>query len=101
MTREVLPNRREIETFKFFHENIRYHCSFSRYSDGRIAEIFVDAGKVNAGVQTLMRDGAIIISLALQHGASLATIKHAMTMGENDLPASPLGKLLEVVMEKV
>lgn len=98
MTREALPNRREIETLKFEHGGIKHHCSFSRYEDGRLSEIFVDAGKVTTGVQSIMRDGAIIISLALQFGAPAETLRHAMTRNDTGEAASPLGRLLDEVV---
>lgn len=96
--REALPNRREIETFRFEHAGIKHHCSFSLYEDGRPSEVFIDAGKVNTGIQNVMRDGAIIISLALQHGCPVETLRHAMTRTDGNEPASALGKLLDLVM---
>jgi len=95
--RETLANRRQIETFKFQFEGIRHHCSFSRFPDGRLAEVFIDAGKVNTGVGNFMRDGAILLSLALQFGAPVATLRHAMTRDDHEAPASPLGALLDNV----
>ena len=99
MTREQLPNRRESEIFRFDFAGIKHHCSVSRYDDGRPAEIFIDAGKVNTGVQNLMRDGAILISLALQFGAPVETLRHAMTRGENGEAASALGNLLDLIVD--
>lgn len=100
MTREALPNRRQTSTFKFDFAGIKHHCSVSNFNDGRPAEIFVDAGKVNTGVQNIMRDGAILISLALQHGCPVETLRHAMTRTDSEDPASALGKLLDMVMEQ-
>lgn len=100
MTREPLPNRRETQTFRFEFAGIKHHYSVSNYDDGRPAEIFVDAGKVNTGVQNIMRDGAILISLALQHGCPVETLRHAMTRTDTEEPASALGKLLDMVMEQ-
>lgn len=86
--REALPNRRATQTFKF---------EFA--ADGRPAEIFIDAGKVASGVQNVMRDGAILISLALQHGCPVETLRHAMTRDDVGAAASPLGALLDLVVE--
>ena len=97
--REALPNRRQTQTFKFEFAGIRHHCSVSHYSDGRPAEIFIDAGKVNTGVQNIMRDGAILISLALQFGAPVETLRHAMTRDDTGSAASPLGALLDLIVE--
>lgn len=95
--REALPNRREIETFRFEHAGIKHHCSVSRYEDGRLSEVFIDCGKVNSAVQTMARDGAILISLALQHGCPVETLRHAMTRDDESCPSTPLGKLLDMV----
>lgn len=97
MSREALPNRRETQTFKFEFAGIRHHCSVSHYPDGRPAELFIDAGKVASGVQNIMRDGAILISLALQHGCPVETLRHAMTRDDIGSAASPLGALLDLV----
>jgi hypothetical protein len=98
--REALPNRRQTQTFKFEFAGIKHHCSVSHYADGRPAEIFIDAGKVNTGVQNIMRDGAILISLALQHGCPVETLRHAMTRTDTEDPASALGKLLDLVGQR-
>jgi hypothetical protein len=100
MTRATLPNRREIETSKFEFAGIKHHVSTSRFDDGRPAEVFINAGKANTGIQNLMRDGAILISLALQFGCPVETLQHAMTRGESDEAASPLGKLLDILVER-
>lgn len=95
--REALPNRRQTSTFKFEFAGIKHHCSVSNYDDGRPAEIFIDAGKVNTGVQNIMRDGAILISLALQFGAPVQTLRHAITRDDTGRAASPLGALLDLI----
>lgn len=97
--REALPNRPETVTFKFEFSGIKHHCSVSHYADGRPAEIFISAGKVNTGVQNIMRDAAIVISLALQFGAPAETLRHAMTRDDIGRAASPLGALLDLVVE--
>jgi hypothetical protein len=76
MTREPLANRRETQTFKFEFAGIKHHCSVSNYDDGRPAEIFIDAGKVNTGVQNIMRDGAILISVDNMSGLRRLAVAH-------------------------
>lgn len=97
--REAIPNRRQIETFKFEFAGIKLHASVSHFDDGRVAEVFVDAGKCNTGIQAVARDGAILISLALQHGCPVETLRHAMTRDDSEAAASPLGALLDLVIE--
>ena len=39
MTRERLPNRRRSTSFNFEHRGLGFTCSYSRFADGRIAEV--------------------------------------------------------------
>jgi hypothetical protein len=50
MTRETLPNRRHGEAIVFECEGFRYRACISRFSDGRLAEVFLDASKPGTGV---------------------------------------------------
>jgi hypothetical protein len=49
--RNRLPNRRASLTFDFEFENQRYRATASRFNDGRIGEIFLDAGKAGSALQ--------------------------------------------------
>lgn len=97
MTREILPGRRQIETFRFEHKGIKHFVSFSRFPDGRIAECFLDAGKVGSDAQSYARDAAVILSLALQFGADIETMKNAMTRNDDGSSAGPIGVLLDML----
>jgi hypothetical protein len=63
-----LPNRRASVTFSFEFENHRYRATISRFDDGRIGEIFLDAGKVGSGLQHHASTSAILASKLLQFG---------------------------------
>lgn len=95
MIREALPNRREIETFRFEHKGIKHFASFSRFSDGRIAECFLDASKIGSDAQSYARDAAVVLSLALQFGVDIDTMKNAVTRNDDGSPAGPIGVLLD------
>jgi hypothetical protein len=95
--RETLPNRREIETFRFEHKGIKHFASFSRFHDGRIAEVFLDAGKVGSDAQLYARDAAVVLSIALQFGADLEVMRQAVTRDDKGAPAGPLGVLLDML----
>jgi hypothetical protein len=45
-----------------------------------VGEVFIDGGKSGQDVQSTARDAAVVLSLALQHGAPLAAINHAITL---------------------
>lgn len=79
MNRRQRPeNYREILTLEFTFENHRYRASASRFPDGRIAEIFLDAGKAGTALQQNASTSAILTSLLLQHGVSAGTIHDAV-----------------------
>lgn len=97
--RERLPNRRPSESFDFEHSGISYRAEFSRYPDGRIAEVFVNGAKVNTSSDIAMRDCAIILSFALQHGCPIDAVLPALTRGHDERPLGPMGKLLELLRD--
>jgi hypothetical protein len=95
MTREHLPNRRLSETIAFAHEGHSFTGTVSYYPDGRPAELFLSTGKPGTGVETVSRDCAVAVSLALQHGVPLETLRHAITRLDDGTAAGPLGKVLD------
>ena len=97
MARETLANRRQTQTFRFDHEGHRYYGSVSRFRDGRPAEVFLDAGKPGASIQAIARDGAVFVSLALQHGCPLEVLRKAITRLDDGTAAGPFGRLLDMV----
>ena len=86
MTREPLPNRRPCRTFGFQHDGHRFTSTVGLFADGRPAEVFMSAGKPGAALETACRDAAVAVSIALQHGAPVEVLRHAVTT------AAPLGR---------
>lgn len=98
MTRAMLPNRRPCETFSFAHDGTNYTATVGRYfPSGAPGEVFLSGGKPGSAVETVARDAAVAVSLALQHGAPLDTLRAAMTRLDDGQPAGPMGRLLEMV----
>jgi ribonucleoside-diphosphate reductase alpha chain len=95
--RERLPDRRLSELFDFAAMNLRFTASISRYSDGRIGELFIDNHKAGSAIGTLVRDSAILLSFALQHGADLETIRRALCRDSNGRALGPVGEVLDVI----
>src|SRR5712675_2022887 len=98
MTRLALPNRRPSEIIRFSHEGLAYVGSVSfDIVTGKPVEVFLDLdrGKVGTPVQSVARDSAVAASLALQHGASLALLRGALTRDDDGGPAGPLCRLLD------
>ena len=78
MPRELLADRRHSDISEFENEGHRYRATWSRYADGRLAEIFLDTGKTNSPLQRNAETAAILVSLLLQHGVPVATIRHSI-----------------------
>lgn len=100
MIREKLPTRRAAETVRFIHRNDYHDFGFSRFPDGRVAEVFAYShyGKGAHG-ETEARDASIILSVALQHGTPLATIAHAITRDDKGAAAGIIGAVVDAIMD--
>jgi ribonucleoside-diphosphate reductase alpha chain len=96
-TRRHLPNRRSAETFTFQVANLRYTCTVGRYPDGSVGEIFLSNHKADSTADVNARDGAIACSLALQHGADLQTLQHALCRDARGQASGPLGVALDII----
>jgi len=98
--REILPARRQSETIKFSHAGRRFIASIGYYSDGRPGEIFLVSGKSGSDSDIAVRDLGIATSLALQHGCSIDTLRHACLIADLDgRHEGPLGTLLDILIK--
>jgi hypothetical protein len=100
MNRERLPNRRHSTSFNFEHRGLGYACTFSRFADGRVAEVFLSNHKVNSAVDVDARDAAIILSFALQHRADLSAIAKALSRDPRGTPTGVMGTVLDHLLAK-
>jgi hypothetical protein len=90
--RERLPNRRAAEVFDFEHDGRKWAATFSRFADGKVAEVFLGAPRASA-IGELAAEAAIVASLALQSGCPLETLRHAL----DGRSAGPLGSALALI----
>lgn len=95
----ALPQRRPHEVFEFEHWGQKYVVGIGSYSNGRPGEVFINTDKVGSQTETLARDSAVILSIALQHGVSLTALLHAITRDADGKPSGPIGALLERIAE--
>jgi hypothetical protein len=95
MTRKTLPNRRRAETITFERDGARYRMSVGYYPDGQLGEVFLNADRANSLLDFLMSDAAILASIALQYGAPLDEIRHALKRDVRGLAASPIGAAVD------
>jgi len=91
--RHALPARRRCETFELDYGGLKksHVITVGFYDEGNIGEVFINGGKSGEVVEAIARDGAVLLSLAFQHGATLDTIKHAITRDGQDAPQSIIG----------
>jgi hypothetical protein len=95
--RELLEYRRASQTISLKHGGADFTITVGQYPDGRIGEIFINAGHANSALDALASDAAIAISFALQHGADLAAIRRAMKRNSQGEPSSPIGAALDLI----
>jgi ribonucleoside-diphosphate reductase alpha chain len=95
--REKLPKRRISETFDIDVNGRPYRVSFSRYADGRLAEIFISNNRVNSDSDTAAKDSAVVCSIALQFGVPLETIRRGLMRDSSGRPSGPLGVALDIL----
>jgi hypothetical protein len=95
--RERLSNRRFSETFDIDVNGRKYRVSFSRFPDGRLAEVFISNNRVNSDSDTAAKDSAVVCSIALQYGVPLEVIRKALMRDSANRPNGPLGVALDLI----
>jgi hypothetical protein len=98
--RERLPNRRACESCEFRHAGFVFTLCAGSYPDGRVAETFLSSHKPGSPIEAIARDAAVTISIALQFGADLQTIRSALTRDHDGGPATLLGAALDALAGK-
>jgi hypothetical protein len=97
--RERLPNRRACESFEFRHAGHPFTLCAGFYANGRIAEIFLSSHKPGSPIEAIARDAAVTVSIALQFGADIETIRTALTRDHDGGPAALLGAAIDKLAE--
>jgi hypothetical protein len=80
--RQRLPNRRLMESFEFVCGGINYFGSIGFFCvGGAPGEVFLRTAKPSSTIDSFANDGAILISLLLQHGVPVDEIRHSLGNG--------------------
>lgn len=95
MTREVLPDRRYTETVDIEFRGARFSVGFGYYDDMRPAEIFITGAKEGSQLATAARDAAVVASVALQHGAPAAVLRHGLSRHDDGSSQTLIGYVLD------
>ena len=94
-SRQRLSNRRRSEIRDFSHAGHQFTVGASWFADGRLAEVFISSERPGSPIEAIARDAAVVVSLALQHGVDLASLRAALTCDHGGGAASPLGAALD------
>jgi ribonucleoside-diphosphate reductase alpha chain len=101
----MLPSRRSSIRSDITFGADSYHITQGFYPDGRIGEIFVDRihnpniTKIGSPLDAACKDAAIILSVLLQYGGDLRTLKHSITRDEDNQPMSIIGAIIDSLEE--
>jgi hypothetical protein len=98
--RRRLPNRRQSETFDLESQNLGFTATVSRFSDGTVAEVFLQNHKAGSMAGINAQDAAVVASIALQYGVPLETIRRALMRDSQGRASGPLGTALDIIAER-
>ena len=99
ISRERLPTRRGSINFNFQCGTFIYVATISFFPDGRLAEIFLGNGRAGSTADSIVKDSAVVCSLALQHGVPLEVIRRALLRDALGRASTPLGRALDIVLD--
>ena len=102
--RKTLPARRHSFTFSFKHVGAatqQYYATVGFYEDHQtIGELFINSSQKSGSESDInAADGAVAISLALQYGCTLETLRGAMKRNADGSASGPLGHALDILKE--
>lgn len=99
--RRTLPQRRDCETFEISFNGLRrsHTITVGYYPNGDVGEVFINGGISGEPAEAIARDGAVVLSLALQYGAELSNIKSAITRDDQGAPTSIVGAVIDRLCE--
>ena len=102
--RETLPNRRQNETIGLVYNGHEVTATVGYTTDGRPLEVFASVAKTGTEIAHMVADACVIISLALQHGAtpeglskSLGRVPDIAKGEDAEKPASLIGEIVAVL----
>jgi hypothetical protein len=99
--RRTLPPRRHVETFEVRHgpKGAAFQVSVGYYETAAPflspAEVFISGSKAGSEHEGVARDGAVLLSIALQYGVPIDVIRGAMTSNEDGSPMTIVGAVVE------
>ena len=104
--RERLPNRRGGENIEFETSPrpgvrpIAYAATLGYFNDGRLAEVFLRAGKAGTDLAIQAQETALVASFALQYGCPVEALRAAMPRTADGKPEGAIGRLLDLLADE-
>jgi hypothetical protein len=95
MMRHPLPQRRAAETFELRHRRQTVSVSVGYYADGSVGEVFITAAKAGSELEAVARDGAVLLSIAVQHRVPLNDMRNAITREADGSASTVIGAVLD------
>ena len=92
-----MPQRRCSETRSLSFRNRTLTLTVGFYPTGEIGEIFTDVARSGEDLAAIARDASIVLSLALQHGITAESIRHAVTRNGSGEAASIVGVIADAL----
>ena len=65
------------------------------HADGRVGEVFITSSKVGSNTEAIARDAAVVLSIAIQFGVPLTTLRGAVTREQDGSPSTVIGAVLD------
>ena len=102
MTRVRLPDRRPSVTMKLVHDCQSYSVTIGfDLSTGRTGEVFTHGARIGSGMDRILDDACVALSLLLQHGVEPAALASSMgRLGDGKSPASIIGALTDLIAQE-
>ncbi|WP_089177122.1 hypothetical protein [Bosea sp. AS-1] len=104
MTRQRLPSRRPSLGIQVDHPGhfsaVSYAVSIG-FHQGFVREVFISCNKLTTAMHTSGLEVATLISIALQHGASLEELAGAMPREEDGTAQGAAGAVLDAVIQEI
>lgn len=95
--RATLPRRRPHDVVAASHAGFDFTAGVGTFPDGRPGEVFVSIAKAGTPLEALGADAGVIVSIALQHGASIDDLRHSISRDETGQPQSLIGAVLDLM----
>ena len=103
MSRFDLPARRANQSFVLqMSDRFSYTITlgYDVTANGPPREVFIDCNKVTTDMDTAGRDLAVVLSIALQYGATIEELAKSITRDEDGNPRGIAGAILDAILEK-